>query len=120
MVANPNGVVPRLATWSVQFATIGPRATAPRASLVILGLLLGLNCCASGPYDPPVQGDHTSERYKADLEKCRTSSTESVRLKNADTLGTWIMSPYTGPSAVRAEIRKCLVSKGYVLTKAED
>ena len=81
-------------------------------SWVIINLLLGLSGCA---YDPPVKGDHTSEQYKADLEKCRTSSTETVRLKNADTFGTWIISPFTGPPTVRAAIRKCMASKGYVL-----
>ena len=78
-----------------------------------VGLLLGLGGCA---YDASVKGDHTSEQYKVDLEKCRASSAESVRLKNADTFGTWIISPFTGPPAVRAAIRKCMTGKGYVLT----
>jgi hypothetical protein len=84
-----------------------------RAGLVILALLPGVTGCAD--YDPPVQGDHTSEQYQADLAKCRTTSTEAVRLKNAATPGRWIISPITGPPAVRAAIRKCMEAKGYVL-----
>jgi hypothetical protein len=83
------------------------------AALVIAALLPGLIGCAD--YDPPVLGDHTSEQYKADLEKCRTTSTEAVRLRNAATLERWIISPITGPPAVRAAIRTCMEGKKYVL-----
>ena len=88
-----------------------------RGRFLIPALLLGMGGCTS--YDPPIRGDHTSERYQADLEKCRTSSTETVRLKNAATLQSWIVSPFTGPPAVRAAIRSCMVGKGYVLDKAD-
>ena len=87
-----------------------------RAAMVLFTLLISVSGCAS--YDPPVQGDRASDRYKADLEKCRTASTEAVRLRNADTPGTWIMSLINGPPQVRAAIRTCLVGKGYVLEKA--
>jgi hypothetical protein len=90
-----------------------------RLFLIILTLLPGMSACGA-PYDPPVRGDHTSEQYKADLEKCRTTSTESVRLKNAATLQSWIISPFTGPPAVRASIRTCMAGKGYTLEKTED
>jgi hypothetical protein len=86
-----------------------------RAALVLPALLLGLSGC--GSYDPPVQGDHTAEKYQADLEKCRTTSTEAVRLKNADTPWTWMKSPFTGPPEVRASIRTCMTGKGYALTQ---
>src|SRR5262249_32085076 len=66
----------------------------PRIPLIISALLLGMSRCGT-PYDPPVLGDHTSEQYKADLEKCRTTSSESVRLKNAATPQSWIISPFT-------------------------
>jgi hypothetical protein len=82
------------------------------ACLMIPILLLGVSGCAS-TYDPPVQGDRTSDRYKTDLEKCRTSSAETVRRQNAATPGTWIASPFTGPPKVRAEIRSCMEHKGY-------
>jgi hypothetical protein len=88
-----------------------------RVSFLVPVLLLGVSGCAS--YDPPVRGDHTSERYKADLEKCSTSSTETVRRKNAATPGSWIMSPITGPPEVRAAIRKCMESKGYAPEKTD-
>jgi hypothetical protein len=87
-----------------------------RPSLVI-SLLVGVSGCAA--YDPPVQGDRTSDKYKADLEQCRTSSTEAVRLKNASTPQSWIIAPITGPPAVRAAILKCMEVKGYALDKAE-
>jgi hypothetical protein len=51
-------------------------------SLIVPALLLGTGCST---YDPPVEGDHTSGKYKADVETCRTTSTETVRLKNAAT-----------------------------------
>jgi hypothetical protein len=89
-----------------------------RSSVVTGVLLVWLAGCAD--YDPPIQGDHTSDKYKADLEKCRTSSTETVRLKNAATPQSWVMSPFTGPPEVRALIRKCMVDKGYVLEKAKE
>jgi hypothetical protein len=91
----------------------------PRLALIISMLLLALSAgCAS--YDPPVRGDHTSEKYKTDLEKCRADSTESVRLKNAATPGLWVISPFTGPPAVRAAIRACMAGKGYTLEQTGD
>jgi hypothetical protein len=81
-------------------------------------LVVGLSGCAA--YDPPIQGDHTSEKYKTDLEACRTTSREAVRLKNAATPQSWIISPITGPPEVRAAIRTCMTGKGYVLEKATD
>jgi hypothetical protein len=86
-------------------------------SLIVPALLLGAGCST---YDPPVEGDHTSGKYKADVETCRTTSTETVRLKNAATQGRWIISPITGPPAVRAAIRTCMVGKSYVLQKTDD
>ena len=87
------------------------------ASAVVV-LPFGLSGCAA--YDPPVQGDHTSEKYKTDLETCRTTSQEAVRLKNAATPQSWIISPITGPPEVRAAIRACMAGKGYVLEKTDD
>jgi hypothetical protein len=84
---------------------------------IVPALLLGTGC---NTYDPPVEGDHTSEKYKTDVETCRTTSTEKVRLKNAATPGKWIISPITGPPAVRAAIRACMEGKGYVLQKTGD
>jgi hypothetical protein len=83
------------------------------AAAVAVMLLAG---CAD--YEPPVVGDQTSETYRTDLEKCRSASTEAVRLKNADNPGSWVISPFTGPPAVRAAIRTCLVGKGYEMAPA--
>ena len=90
----------------------GMRSFRPR--LMIPLLLLAVSGCTSS-YDPPIRGDRTTDKYKTDLEKCRTSSTETVRLKNAATPGTWIASPFTGPGMVRAQIRACMQHQGYVL-----
>jgi hypothetical protein len=87
-----------------------------RIRCLLPALLLAVSGC-SAPYDPPVQGDHTAQRYKTDLEKCRTTATETVRLRNADTPFTWMKSSFTGPSMVRAEIRTCMQHAGYVLAK---
>jgi len=84
-----------------------------RPTIALSVLLLGLSACAA--YDPPVRADHASDRYRSDLEACRTSSSHSVYLKNAATPGTWIISPITGPPMVRAAIRACMQAKGYTL-----
>ena len=97
---------------------IAGRSQVFRIILTVSFLLGGLGGCAS--YDPPVQGDHSSEKYKTDLETCRTTSQEAVRLKNAATPQSWIISPITGPPEVRAAIRACMTGKGYVLEKTGD
>jgi predicted small lipoprotein YifL len=91
----------------------GASSHASLRTTLVVPVLLSLTGC--GDYDPPVQGDHASEKYKSDLEACRTTSSHAVYLKNAATPGTWIISPITGPPAVRASIRTCMQGKGYVL-----
>jgi hypothetical protein len=86
-----------------------------RAALLVPVLLLPLSGC--GEYDPPVQADHASEHYKTDLEACRKSSSHAVYLKNADNPWSWMISPITGPPAVRAAMRTCMEGKHYVLAK---
>jgi hypothetical protein len=88
------------------------------ATVAVSVILTGLSGCAA--YDPPVQGDHNADKYKTDLEACRTTSQETVRRKNAATPQSWIISPITGPPEVRAAIRACMSGKGYVLEKTED
>ncbi len=91
----------------------------PRLALIISMLLLAVSAgCAS--YDPPVRGDHTSEKYKTDLEKCRADSTESVRLKNAATPGLWGDILTIRLPSVRAAIRACMAGKGYTLEQTGD
>ena len=87
-----------------------------RTSLLCAALLLGLSGCGA-PNDPPAEGDHSAEKYQADLQACRSSSAESVRRRNAATPGTWIISPFTGPPEVRAAIRTCMAGKGYTLAQ---
>jgi hypothetical protein len=90
-----------------------------RFSSTLLFVLLSVSGCGA-PYDPPVQGDRTTEKYKTDLEACRATSQESVRLKNAATPLKWMISPFTGPPAVRAAIRSCMAGKGYTVEETED
>ena len=86
--------------------------------LMLAAALLGLSRC--GDYDPPVRADHASDQYKSDLEACRKSSSHAVYLRNAGSPGPWIISPITGPPAVRAAIRTCMSGKGYALAKTGD
>ena len=86
-----------------------------RACLILPLLLLG----SCGSYDPPIQGDHSTDKYKSDLQACRRSSHHAVYLQNAAGPGTWIISPIIGPPKVRAGIRSCMQDKGYVLTRHE-
>ena len=62
-----------------------------RVSLIIPALLLGASACGA-PYDPPVQGDHTAEQYKADLEKCRTTSADRGLARPGTTV-SWLPMP---------------------------
>jgi hypothetical protein len=84
-----------------------------------IALLILLTVAGCGEYDPPIQGDHTADRYKTDLEACRKTSSHAVYLKNAAAPGTWIISPIIGPPKVRAAIRACMQAKGYQLEKPE-
>jgi ABC-type glycerol-3-phosphate transport system substrate-binding protein len=90
-----------------------------RTCLIVPALLLGLSGCGS-PYDPPIAVDHTSAKYKTDIAKCQTSSAETVRLRNADTPWTWMISPFTGPPEVRTAIRACMEHDGYAVEKAQN
>lgn len=86
-----------------------------RACLVLSALLLA----GCGSYDPQMQVDHTTDKYKSDLEACRTSSSHAVYLQNAGSPGTWIISPIIGPPKVRAAIRSCMQGKGYSLNPSD-
>ena len=105
-------VSPTLPLVRLRAGSYHPRMKSPRL-VIALVILLGTSGCSS--YDPPVQGDHTSARYKSDLQQCRATSAETIRLKNADTPSSWILSPFTGPPKVRAAIRTCMAGKGYPL-----
>ncbi len=88
--------------------------TTLRATLVVLALL-PLAACAT--YDPNMAGTHPAAQYDADLESCRTSSREAVRLDNARYLWRWIGSAYWGPGEVRTAIRQCMEGRGYALAQ---
>ncbi len=87
-------------------------STPLQAVLVVL-VLLPLTACAT--YDPHMAGAHPASQYEADLEGCRTSSREAVRLDNARFVWRWIGSAYRGPGEVRVAIRQCMEDKGYAL-----
>jgi hypothetical protein len=87
-----------------------------RAFPLLAAALAALAACSA--YDPPVAGDHGAEKYKADLEACRTSVGHDVYVRNAGDIGTWVLSPVTGPGQRRAGIRSCMAGKGYVVEKS--
>ena len=83
--------------------------------LALLGLaLLPLASCA---YDPAMMGAHPAPQYETDLQACRTTSREQVRLQNAKTLASWLTSPIHGPGMVRAAVRGCLEARGYAAAR---
>jgi hypothetical protein len=92
----------------------GHRPSQQRPAARALGPLIvcaGLWGC--GTYNPPVIGDHPAQAYRTDLRACRTTAHHQVYLRNAATPGRWLISPITGPPAVRRAIRACLRAKGY-------
>jgi hypothetical protein len=62
----------------------------------LLALLPLLISCS---YDPPIQGDHTAQKYQTDLQACRDKAAHDVYMKFAGSIWTWIVSPITAPSA---------------------
>ena len=88
--------------------------TTLRATLAVLALLL---LAAWVTYNANMAGTHPAARYDADLESCRTSSREAVRLDNAKYVWRWIDSAYWGPGEVPSAIRQCMEGKGYALAR---
>ncbi len=91
---------------------LGSLARAVRCLLAMAAMMAGTGGCSA--YDPPVRADHGAEKYKTDLEACRTSVAHDVYIKNAGDIGTWIISPVTGPAQRREGVRACMAGKGYV------
>ena len=75
-------------------------------------LLLSLAGCA---YDPPMIGDHSTTKYRADLHACRTSVDPRVELQDRSTFPQFLISPATTPFRERAGIRICMIQHGYTL-----
>jgi hypothetical protein len=92
-------------------------ATSPSGTrvLAVASLLLALLPLAACTYDPPVAGDRTSPKYQTDLKACRDKAAHDVYMNFAGSIGTWIISPITAPSARRRAVRACLLSRGYTL-----
>ncbi len=76
--------------------------------------VLFLTGCA---YDPPVVADHTSDTYRNDLAQCRQTVDAKVDLVNRSTFPAFVISPFTGPPRKRADVRDCMVAKGYRLAQ---
>lgn len=77
-----------------------------------LALLL-LAGCAS--YDPPMAGDHTTQRYQADLQRCqKQTSASAARVANASPQSA-IRAMFASDEPQREQVRTCLQSRGYHL-----
>jgi hypothetical protein len=85
----------------------------PMRRTAIMTLALALASCS---YDPPVQGDHTSQKYQTDLKTCRDQAAHEVYMKFAGSIWTWMVSPITAPSARHRAVRACMAAKGYTLS----
>ncbi len=76
-----------------------------------IATLLVLAGCAS--YDPPMQGDHSTARYKLDLQKCqKEASATATRAANASPQSA-LLAVFQSREPERADIRTCMVSRGY-------
>ena len=78
----------------------------------ILAGFLTLGACT---YDPPVQADHASAKYRTELKQCRDTVDPKVELQGRSTFPGFLISPFTNPPRERAGIRACMVGKGYAL-----
>jgi hypothetical protein len=66
-------------------------------------------------YDPPMQADHASPAYKANLHACReTAHKEADRIVKARGL-LFLTYPVSLLIVRRIQLRKCMQGKGYKL-----
>lgn len=74
-------------------------------------LLLLLAGCAA--YDPPMVGDHTTLRYRQDLDRCRKqASAAATRAANA-TPQSAIRAVFASDQPARQQMIECMQSRGY-------
>ena len=76
-----------------------------------IAALLVLSGCAA--YDPPMAGDHTTQRYQLDLQRCHKQvDTAAARAANA-TPQSAIRSAFASEEPGRAQMRSCMQARGY-------
>ena len=75
-------------------------------------LALGLSACA---YDPPMQADHASAAYQANLHACRKSAAVAASRTVHATGPMFLTYPISYPIQKRIEVRRCMEGKGYKL-----
>lgn len=75
-------------------------------------LALGLVACA---YDPPMQANHGSAVYQADLRACRKSAATTASRTVHATGPMFMTYPISYPIQDRIDIRRCMQAKGYSL-----
>ncbi len=85
--------------------------------MVARGRICALILLAGCAYDPPVSGDHGTEKYRADLAQCRQTVDTKIDLLNRSTFPAFVMSPFTGPPRKHDALRDCMVGKGYNLSQ---
>ncbi len=81
-----------------------------KLGIASLGLAL-----ASCSYDPPIQGDHASVAYRADLAACQEAGEKEARRRVMASGILFLTYPISLPVKVRIETRRCLEGKGYRL-----
>lgn len=78
-------------------------------------LLIVLLLAACGGYDPPFKGDHAAPKYRTDLARCRQQAHDTAEQIAGDTPATKIASFFRSNEPERANVRSCMVGKGYAL-----
>ncbi len=80
--------------------------------VVMAAAALGLAGCA---YDPPMQADHASPAYRADLAACQEAGDKEAHRRVMAFGRLFLTYPVSLPVQERIETRKCLEGKGYRL-----
>ncbi len=79
-----------------------------RLCLALVALLAG---CAT--YDPPVDGDRGSAKYKADLARCQTEASRTASRKANATPSTAFMALFGSGEQERQDLTICMQAHGF-------
>lgn len=79
-----------------------------RLPLLLLAALAG---CA---YDPPVQGDRSSDAFQRSLKACRTTA-EKTQLQREGTPGAAFVQIFDFHRTEHQDVQTCMQARGYAL-----
>ena len=82
-------------------------------SRLCLALVILVAGCAS--YDPPVDGDRGSAKYKADLTRCQTDASKAASRKANATPQTAFMAVFDSGKQERQDVTACMLARGHAL-----